>query len=71
MDEATAPDGAEEDMRVVAEGELMRPEAQPAGDLEIGLEAHVHQPVDRQEQDDQIDHDPDVASLEAHHAPFR
>ena len=52
MNEPAAPDGIEEDMRVIAESDVMWPEAQPACDLDIGLETHVQQPVNRQEQND-------------------
>eukprot|EP00581_Thalassiosira_minuscula_P036642 CAMPEP_0184468032 /NCGR_PEP_ID=MMETSP0740-20130409/76218_1 /TAXON_ID=385413 /ORGANISM="Thalassiosira miniscula, Strain CCMP1093" /LENGTH=144 /DNA_ID=CAMNT_0026843529 /DNA_START=184 /DNA_END=615 /DNA_ORIENTATION=- len=50
------------DRHIVVESQITRPQGKAVEDLCVGLEAHVQQPVDRQQQEQQIErHDNRIA----------
>jgi hypothetical protein len=53
IDVAGIPALIGEDAHVIGDGRLVRPQRHGRDDLAIGLEAHVDEPVDRQQQEDQ------------------
>ena len=54
-----------QDGRVIGKGQVPGPQAEGAGDLGIGLQAHVDQPVDRQHQEQKIEDHDDGAAVDA------
>ncbi|MNN35127.1 hypothetical protein D3C81_1489690 [compost metagenome] len=54
VDVAAVPTGVGEDHPVVVEGEVLRPQGQAAEDLGVALERHVQQPVDRHQQEQDV-----------------
>jgi hypothetical protein len=69
VDVAGIPGFVGEDADVVVERRLLRQERQAAGDLEVRLEAHVDEPVDRHEQEQQVEREDDARA--SHDAGLR
>ncbi len=70
VDVAGIPALVGEDALVVLQRRLVRPQRHGSDDLGIGLEAHVDEPVDRQQQEDQERHHDDAAAgNRIHQAP--
>ena len=70
IDIAGIPSRIREDAHVVRNGRLVRPQRHGRDDFRVGLEAHVDEPVDRQQQEDQKQREDDAPSGNAvHHAP--
>src|SRR3954454_3287609 len=69
VDIARVPARICEDLRVVSESEVPRPQGQAGGDLRVGLETHVDEPVNWQRKEEQIEAEDDDTA--AHYAAFR
>src|SRR4051812_26259806 len=69
VDIARVPARVCEDLRVVGESEIPRPQGQAGGDLRVCLEAHVHKPVNWQSKEEQIEAEDDGTA--AHYAALR
>ncbi len=54
-----------QDRGVVREGQVTRPEREHVQDFRVRLQAHVDEPVDRQEQEDEVDRHHDGTSIDA------
>ena len=70
-DIAVVPGRIGENDLVVFEGEAVRPQGEATEDLVGRLERHVQQPVDRQQQKDDVDRRNQIAGAHRHFASFR
>jgi len=66
VDVTHVPAGIGQDHRIVAEGQVRREEGKRAGDLGVGLQAHVQKPVDRDQEEQEVDRHHDGIGTDAH-----
>jgi len=60
IDVTVVPAGIRKDHGIVIQGEILGPEGKPPENFLIGLERHVQQPVDRSQEQQNKQRNPDV-----------